>query len=185
MAVILLIYKRITMKKLIGFAIAMIFATTIVAQTESKATFKLPAVDIQNVNGAPFNTKDIKNGGKPVIITFWATWCKPCIKEHDAINEVYSDWAKETGVKMYSISIDNARSSKQVLPLVNGKGWDFEVLLDPNGDFKRAMNVNVPPHTFIVNGSGEVVWQHVGYLDGDEAEYIKVVKKLLKGETIN
>jgi hypothetical protein len=68
---------------------------------------------------------------------------------------------------------------------VNGKGWEFDVLLDENGDLKRAMNVNVPPHTFIVDGEGLIVWQHVGYLEGDEAEYIEIVEKLVNGETIN
>lgn len=90
----------------------------------------------------------------------------------------------ETGVKLYAVSIDNARSSRGVLPLVNGKNWEFEILLDENGDFKRAMNVNVPPHTFIINGNGEIVWQHVGYLEGDEAEYIEIVEKLIEGKPL-
>ena len=162
----------------------MVFTSSLLAQSETKSLFKLPFLDIQNIKGEPFNTKNIQNNGKPVIITFWATWCKPCLKEHDAINDVYGDWVKETGVKMYAVSIDNARSSKLVLPTVNGKGWEFEVLLDPNGNFKRAMNVNVPPHTFIVDGKGEVVWQHVGYLDGDESEYVEVVKKVIAGKSV-
>lgn len=155
------------------------------AQENSKNYGKVPAIEVKTMEGNPFNMSSISNDGKPIIITFWATWCKPCIKEHDAINDVYEDWVDETGVKMYAISIDNARSSKQVLPLVNGKSWEFEVLLDENGDFKRAMNVNVPPHTFIVDGNGMIVWQHVGYLDGDEAEYIEVVEKLVNGESIH
>lgn len=156
------------------------------AQEENAKNFgKIPAVDIKGMDGKSFNTSAIANEGKPVIITFWATWCKPCLKEHDAINEIYGDWVEETGVKLYAISIDNARSSKSVNPLVNGKGWEFEVLLDENSDFKRAMNVNVPPHTFIADGQGQIVWQHVGYLDGDEAEYIEIVKKILKGEKID
>jgi hypothetical protein len=85
---------------------------------------------------------------------------------------------------LYAVSIDNARSSKRVLPTVNGKSWEFEVLLDENGDFKRAMNVNVPPHTFILDGNGMIVWQHVGYLDGDEIGYIEIVEKLVNGESI-
>lgn len=144
----------------------------------------IPAVDVQTLDGETFNMSTLSNDGKPIIITFWATWCKPCIKEHDAINDVYGEWVEETGVKLYAISIDNVRSSKKVLPMVNGKGWEFDVLLDENGDFKRAMNVNIPPHTFIVNGDGQIVWQHVGYLEGDEIEYIEKVEKLIAGESI-
>ena len=155
------------------------------AQENSKNYGKVPAIEVKTMEGDPINMSTISNDGKPFIITFWATWCKPCIKEHDAINDVYEDWVDETGVKMYAISIDNARSSRQVLPMVNGKSWEFEVLLDENGDFKRAMNVNVPPHTFIVDGNGMIVWQHVGYLDGDEVEYIEIVEKLINGESID
>jgi thiol-disulfide isomerase/thioredoxin len=173
------------MKHYLFLIAVLMFATIGYSQSENKVLFSLPDVNIQTVQGEPFNTKQIKNDGKPVIITFWATWCKPCMKEHDAINDVYEDWVDETGVKLYAVSIDNARSSKNVLPTVNGKSWDFEVLLDPNGDLKRAMNVNIPPHTFILNGKREVVWQHIGYLDGDEQEYIEIVKKLIAGKKIN
>jgi len=173
------------MKNLSLVSLFLFFSLVAFSQEGSKAIFTLPAVDVQNVNGEPFNTKDLTNDGKPIIVTFWATWCKPCMKEHDAINEVYEEWVEETGVKMFAVSIDNARSSKRVLPTVNGKGWEFDVLLDPNGDLKRAMNVNIPPHTFIVNGNGEVVWQHIGYLEGDEAEYIEIVEKIIAGEKID
>jgi thiol-disulfide isomerase/thioredoxin len=172
--------------KNICFVIVLVsFFGALNAQESSKNLSKIPAVNIKTLDGKTINTSTLTNDGKPVIITFWATWCKPCLKEHDAINEVYSDWVEETGVKLYAISIDNARSSKSVMPLVNGKSWEFEVLLDENSDFKRALNVNVPPHTFITDGNGQIVWQHVGYLDGDEAEYVEIVKKILKGEKIN
>ncbi|HZK08358.1 MAG TPA: TlpA disulfide reductase family protein [Bacteroidales bacterium] len=173
------------MKNYVFLIAALLFVTFGYSQSETKALFSLPEVNIQTVQGAPFNTKQITNDGKPVIITFWATWCKPCMKEHDAINEVYEDWVDETGVKLYAISIDNARSSKNVLPTVNGKSWEFDVLLDPNGELKRAMNVNIPPHTFILNGQGDVVWQHIGYLEGDEQQYIEIVKKVAAGKKID
>ena len=173
------------MKKILFLTIAMLAFGVVFSQSKTKALFKLPSVNIKNIDGDPFNTENITNDGKPVIISFWATWCKPCMKEHDAINEMYEEWVEETGVKMYAVSIDNARSSKRVLPTVNGRSWEFEVLLDPNGDFKRVMNVNVPPHIFIVNGNGEVVWQHVGYLEGDEYEYIEIVEKVINGESLD
>lgn len=172
------------MKKYLLTLAILAFTATTFAQEETKALFKLPDVAVKNLNGEPFNTGEINNDGNPIIMTFWATWCKPCMKEHDAINEVYEEWVDETGVKLYAVSIDNARSSKRVLPTVNGKGWEFDVLLDPNGDLKRAMNVNIPPHTFIIDGNGNIVWQHIGYLEGDEVEYIEIVEKLIAGESI-
>lgn len=172
------------MKNALLVAFFTLLTFTAFSQDENKALFSLPDVEVKTIDGEPFNTKSIDNEGKPIIMTFWATWCKPCMKEHDAINEVYEEWVDETGVKLYAISIDNARSSKRVLPTVNGKGWEFDVLLDPNGDLKRAMNVNIPPHTFIINGNGDIVWQHIGYLEGDEIEYIEIVEKLIAGESI-
>ena len=173
------------MKKLVAIFGLIVLISFAYGQEGSKNYGKVPAIEVKTMDGSPFNMSEISNDGKPIILTFWATWCKPCIKEHDAINDVYEDWVDETGVKIYAISIDNARSSKKVLPLVNGKSWEFEVLLDENGDFKRAMNVNIPPHTFIVDGNGLIVWQHVGYLDGDEEEYIEIVENLIDGKPID
>ena len=173
------------MKKIFSAFVLVSIVLIAYTQENTKNYAKLPSVDIKTMEGETINTGDISNDGKPIIITFWATWCKPCIKEHDAINEEYEDWVDETGVKLYAISIDNARSSKSVMPMVNGKSWEFDVLLDENGNFKRAMNVNIPPHTFILNGEGLIVWQHVGYLEGDESEYIEIVEKLVKGESID
>ncbi|MBE0638093.1 MAG: TlpA family protein disulfide reductase [Bacteroidales bacterium] len=172
------------MKKLLFLVILISSTTVLLAQNEAKTLFRLPETSIQTLEGKPFETKDMQNDGKPILLTFWATWCKPCMREHDAINEMYGEWVEETGLKVYAISIDDARSTKRVMPTVNGKGWEFEVLLDPNGDLKRLMNVNIPPHVFVLNGNKEVVWQHVGYLDGDELKYIEVVEKLLAGEPI-
>ncbi|MGI6292452.1 MAG: TlpA family protein disulfide reductase [Bacteroidales bacterium] len=140
----------------------------------------LPSVDIKTVNGKSFNTKDIQNDGKPIIICFFATWCKPCMVELKSIAEVYDDWQDETGVKIYAVSIDDTRSSAKVLPLVNANDWNYEVLLDENQDFKRILNVNDIPHTFILNGNREIIWQHTSYAPGVEKEYIQVVKKILE-----
>ena len=145
---------------------------------------KVPSVDLKTLEGKSASSSKFSNDGKPMIISFWATWCSPCKKELNTIAEVYDDWKKETGVKLIAIAIDDSKSSNNVAPYVNSKGWEYESYLDVNSDFKRAMNVNMPPHTFIVDGNGNIVWQHVGFKEGDEAQYIDVLRKLAKGEKI-
>jgi len=145
----------------------------------------VPSVDIKDIKGNPFNTKEISNDGKPFIISFWATWCKPCINELTTIADLYDDWQEETGVVIYAVSIDDARSSNQVGPFISGKGWTYKILLDPNGDFKRAMNVNLIPQTFVVDGNGVIVWQHTSYAQGNELELIDVVRKVKAGQPID
>ena len=144
----------------------------------------LPSVTVKTLGGDNFNTSRFSNDGKPMIIDFWATWCKPCIEELNAIKEEYPDWQKETGVKIITISIDDARTTNRVAPFVNGKNWSYESYLDPNGDFKRAMNVNMPPHTFVLNGKGEIVWQHVGFAEGNQDELYEQVKKVAEAKPV-
>lgn len=167
------------MKKAVIYFFAILLLASFTGETR-----KIPSVDLKTLDGKTSNSSKFTNNGKPMIISFWATWCAPCKKELNTISEVYDDWVKETGVKLIAISIDDSKSSTGVKPYVNSKGWEYEVYLDVNSDFKRAMNVNNVPHTFIVDGNRNIVWQHVAYKDGDEAKYIQVVRKLAKGEKI-
>jgi len=141
--------------------------------------FEIPDVAVKDLNGATVKTSEFNNDGKPIIINFWATWCMPCKRELNNIAEVYPDWVDETGVKLIAVSIDDARSVSRVVPYVNGAAWDYEVYIDSNADFKRAMNVNNVPHTFLVDGAGKVVWQHNNYAPGDEYELYDKVKELV------
>lgn len=157
------------MKKSILILAALIFLINVNAQ--------LPNIKLKDVTGNTIDISKIENEGNPIIISFWATWCKPCKAELNAIAEEFEDWADETGVKLIAISIDDARSSSRVEPYVNAMGWEYTVLMDPNGDMKRAMNVNNVPHTFLLNGEGKIVWDHNNYSPGDENElYHEVVK---------
>ena len=152
----------------------LIFSNITIAQNKG-----LPSTKVTTLDGKPFNIQNIENEG-PIIINFWATWCKPCKKELNNIAEVYEDWQEETGVKLIAISIDDTRSMSKVAPYVNSSDWDYEVYLDPNGDLKRAMGVSTVPHTFVLNNKNEIIWQHRGYVDGDEYDLYTEIERLVK-----
>ena len=141
---------------------------------------QLPNINLKDVNGVTKNLSKFSNNGNPIIISFWATWCKPCKAELNTIAEEYDDWTDETGVKLIAVSIDDARSSTRVEPYINAQGWEYLVLLDPDGDLKRAMNVNNVPHTFLVDGNGKIVWDHNNYSPGDEEELYEELVKISK-----
>ncbi len=155
-------------------------AVVLAAMSALAAQAALPSVTLKDINGRTVDTATLSNDGKPFVISFFALWCKPCNRELKAISEVYDEWQEETGVKLIAVSIDEAQNEQKVKPFVESKGWEYDVLLDPNGEFKRQMGVNDIPHVFVVDANGNVVWNHQGYVDGGEEDILEEVKKYVK-----
>lgn len=159
------------MKKIVLVFLITIINSNLFAQN-------IPSVQIKDLNQKIVNTQELFDGESLTIVSFWATWCKPCIKELDAYNENIEEWTKETGVKLIAISVDNTRSMNRVAPFVNGRRWDnIQFYLDPNEDFKRAMNVINIPHTILLSKEGKILWQHNSYTEGDEYELYDIIKE--------
>lgn len=138
----------------------------------------LPQIEVQTLGGAKVPIASLHQTGKPTVVSFWATWCKPCINELNSLAERYEELQEELGVTLVAVSIDDSRTSPKVGPFVAGQGWDYTVVLDPNSDLRRAMGVNNVPHTFLLNGAGEIVWQVNKYVPGEEEVLIAEIRKL-------
>lgn len=140
---------------------------------------QLPSVTLKSLDGTTVQSDALNNEGKPFIIDFFATWCKPCNRELSAIAEVYDEWQEETGVKIFAVSIDQGQNINKVKPLVDQNEWEYDVLLDPNSDLLKALGGQMIPYVVVVDGDGKIVSKHSGYTDGAENELIEEVRKLL------
>ena len=136
---------------------------------------KTPNISINSLDGKKVNISQI-DSSTPVVFSFWATWCLPCMEELTAINEKMETWQQDTKFSMYAVSTDDARTSQKVKTMVKSKGWEYNILMDTNQTLKRALNISTIPYTMIVH-NGEIVYKHVGYSPGDEDELLAKIKE--------
>ena len=139
---------------------------------------QLPDLSLFNLVGKSVSLKnDYAEKDKIYIFSFWATWCTPCISELEEMNDLQETWKKDVNFEIIAVSTDDSRTQKRVKPLVNGKGWNFNVILDINQDFKRAMSIVNIPYTIVVK-NGAIVHIQNGYVPGNENELYEKLKTL-------
>ena len=159
------------MKKLMFLMLALFIGVSASAQT-------LPDVKVENQEGKVISIREVVDG-TPMIISFWSTTCKPCIMELNAINESLYEWLEEVDMKVVAVSVDAARTLSRARAMTQGQGWDdYTCVYAKNQDLKRAMNVSLTPHTFIVDGKGNIVYSHSGYTPGSEQELFEKILEL-------
>jgi len=139
---------------------------------------QLPNVKLKNLKGELVNSNlDFQKKDVIYVYSFWATWCAPCVQELDAISEVYWDWKQKINIEIIAVSVDDSRTEKRVKPMVNGKGWEYTVLLDTNQDFKRSLSIANVPYIVVVKNN-KIIYVQNGQSPGGEGEFFDKLKSL-------
>ncbi len=162
------------MKTFLITSIFVLFSLSVSAQS-------IKNLRLKTVDNKRFEIKEYLDKG-PIVIAFWATWCKPCRKELPAINKVFQKY-KDQGLTILAISIDSPRSLSKVKSFVKSSDLPYEFLIDPNGEQSTKLQVKDIPYTLLANKSGEIVYTHRGYREGDEKELDEKISELLKPKT--
>ncbi|MGL2965611.1 TlpA family protein disulfide reductase [Flavobacterium sp. XGLA_31] len=139
---------------------------------------QMPNVSLSDIDGKKVSVAtDFTEKDKIYIFSFWATWCTPCINELDEMNDVQEEWKKTLPIEIIAVATDDSRTQKRIKPLVNGKGWEYKVLLDSNQELKRALGIVNIPYTVVVK-NGVIVHIQNGYVPGNENELLAKLKTL-------
>lgn len=162
------------------FFIFVLLAVTNFAQEKLEGT--APNFGLENLEGDVFELSEFVGKG-PVLLSFWATWCKPCVEELKAYNKIYLAF-KEQGFTLVAISVDSERSISKVKPYISSMGYEFPVLLDPNSDVARLYYARQVPYTVMIDKDGNILFSHIGYSWGDEIKVEEIVKQQFTKENV-
>lgn len=163
------------MKKILLLLAVQLFVATTIAQTKV-----LPATQVKTLEGAMVNVQDLGKTGKVMVIIFWATWNSPSKNELDVIKDYYPDWKENYGIELVALSADDPRTAAKIPAMVAEKGWEYRILHDASREFMEAANITALPYTIVLDKSGNIAFEHIGYTPGDELELGDKIKSLAK-----
>ena len=158
-----MIYRNGIMKKIISILVAAMAAAAVCQAQEIS-----PNAIVKDLSGNSIQMGDVLKDDV-VIVSFWATWCKPCQNELDALAEIEDIWADK--LRVVAISIDDARSASKVRSTVKAKMWPYEVYTDENSSLAKSLNISSIPFVMIV-ADGKTVYSHTGYTPGSERHLV-------------
>lgn len=167
--------KKLFSNFLFSFLIISLFVYP-VQGNEKKS--KAPEFSAEDLDGIKIELKTLLLDG-PVLLSFWATSCKPCIKELSELQKIYPEYKKK-GFEIIAVDVDGPRSVSAVKPKVKGLKWEFPVILDINKDIYRKYQVLGIPHTALIDINGDIRYTHTTYRSGDEKVIQRKIDELLE-----
>lgn len=151
-------------------------STALAAGTEA------PDFSLKNLDGDAVSLHELLEDG-PVLLDFWALWCKPCKKGLPGTNDLYKEF-EEKGLSVVAVNVDSPRSTSKVRSYVKSQRYEFEVLLDPNSATMRLYQFRSIPQLFLVSRDGTIAYSKMGWAPGQEIFISREIEKLLAEDGI-
>ncbi len=143
----------------------------------AKSLGAAPPLAARDLDGKPFDLARRLDRG-PVLVTFWATWCKPCRKELPELQKLLERY-RDRGFGVVAVGEDGPVDAAKVAPYVRASKFTFTVIPDPDGDIRRRFQVEALPTAFLIGRDGEVVHRQMGYRRGDQDILERELGKIL------
>jgi len=161
------------------YFIAVLFCCMMLSVSTAQVTGKKYInVKLENTDGKYVELKNYIGKG-PVLLSFWATWCKPCVEEMGELNKIYKELSPK-GLNIIALATDNEKSVSKVKPFVKSKNYPFVFLLDTNSDAAKKYYAQAVPYSVLIDKHGNIVYTHLGYMKGDEITLKNKIAELLK-----
>ena len=162
----------------ISFMVVILTLLPLIAQEDEGKLSKAPDFVLKDLEGKNYRLSE-NIGEGPIVISFWATWCVPCIEELKQMKRIYKKYS-DMGVQFLAISIDDPKTVGRVNSFVKSHKYPYTVLLDTNNEIITLYQSKVPPYTVIIDNDGNVIYTHVGYRMGDEKMVDRELEKLFE-----
>jgi len=119
--------------------------------------------------------------GKITLINFWATYCVPCRKEMKHLNRISKTYAGEN-VQVIGVSIDDSRTVGRVKTMAKSQRLNYAILLDTDQKLYKNFNTSSMPFSILLDSSGQILWEHTGYVPGDEVKMESAIQETLESD---
>ncbi|MEE8435286.1 MAG: TlpA disulfide reductase family protein [bacterium] len=131
-------------------------------------------VQIKTIAGKTYRLKDLK--GQVVFLNFWATWCVPCLREMPSMERLKRKM-KGKAFRMLAVNFDEP--IERIRQFTKGKGFTFEIVLDPGGSIGEKYNAERLPLTYIIGRKGNIVRRAIGAREWDKALVVKMLEHMI------
>jgi len=127
-----------------------------------------------------FLSDSLERNKRPIVLSFFATWCVPCRKEIPVLDTIRT---KYPDIDFYLVNVSGLAQGKKVLKedpklvlqMVESLGTSMPVLMDKYGNAAKKYDALILPRLVVIDSSGKIAYAHTGYEEGDEKKLVEIL----------